>query len=99
MPKARSRMSAPGKATKAAMGLGRVITRCKGHGRPGLTRCAARGRLEQFLRFGLGGNLVDRAGHSDRLSGAAEVGVEASQAAIAPISGLMPTMFMTRVRL
>ena len=35
----------------------------------------------------------------DRLYGAAEVAADPSQAAIAAISGLMPMMFMTRVRL
>ena len=52
-----------------------------------------------FSDFGLGGNLAPSSGRPDRLSGAAEVAAGPCQAAIAAISGLMPTMFMTRVRL
>ena len=52
-----------------------------------------------FSNFGLGGKRASSSGRPDRLSSAAEVAAEPYQAAIAAISGLMPTMFMTRVKL
>ena len=84
----------------AAVGLGRVITR-----RRGCRRTATGGMYckvtvsSMFSDFGLGGKRASSSGRPDRLSSAAEVAAEPYQAAIAAISGLMPTMFMTRVKL
>ena len=82
------------------LGLGRVITR-----RRGCRRTATGGMYckvtvsSMFSDFGLGGKRASSSGRPDRLSSAAEVAAEPYQAAIAAISGLMPTMFMTRVKL
>jgi hypothetical protein len=59
-----------------------------------------RARLEQIsCDLGLAATPAAPSEHPERLWGAADVEVWAHQAAIAPISGLMPMMFMTRVRL
>ena len=88
------------RATPSAKGLGRVITRRRGCGRAatGGKRCKVT-VSSIFFRFRSGRQRGSASGHPDRFSGSVEVAVEPSQGAIAAISGLMPTMFMTRVRL
>ena len=83
------------------MGLGRVITRRRGCRRAGTggMRCKVTPFRTYFSDFGLRGNLVH---HRAILTGSPAL--ERLQPGplrplIAAISGLMPTMFMTRVRL
>ena len=52
-----------------------------------------------FFRFRSGGNRGASLRHPERLCGRAAAYAGASQAPIAAISGLTPTMFITRVRL
>jgi len=84
----------------SAWGLGRVITRRRGYGRAATGEVCCKVTVSiKFFRFRSGRQPGSSSGHSDQLSGCAEVAAEPSQAAIAAISGLTPTMFMTRVRL
>jgi hypothetical protein len=82
------------------MGLGRVITRRRG------CRRAATGGMRcnvtvssTFSDLGLEATLVRRPAIVSGSEAPQRAEAGRSQAAIAAISGLMPTMFMTRVRL
>ena len=65
------------------------------------TRRTGRGAAfsSMFLRFRPGGKPGASCGNSDKSHGGAEAEGQTAYAAIAAISGLTPTMFMTRVRL
>ncbi len=82
------------------VGLGRVITRRRGYRRAatGGMRCKVT-VSSIFFRFRSGRQPGSSSGQPDRLSGCAEPAVGPSQAAIAASSGLMPTIFSTRVML
>src|SRR5262245_36158405 len=86
--------------TATLLTFGRVITRRRGYGRAATGEVCCKVAVSIiFFRFRSGRQPGSSSGHPDQLSGCAEVAAEPSQAAIAAISGLTPTMFMTRVRL
>ena len=82
------------------MGLGRVITRRRGYRRAATGEMRCKVIVSSiFFRFRSGRQPGSSSGHPDRLSGCAELAAGPSQAAIAAIIRLTPTMFITRVRL
>jgi hypothetical protein len=85
---------------KSAQGLGRVITCWSG------CRQTTTGRMsgivagfEHILSIWSGVKPGMSLGHPERLRGHVAAKTKSSQASIAAISGLMPTTFMTRVKL
>jgi hypothetical protein len=80
----------------SALGLGRVITRWRGYLQTTTGRLSGIVAGFEHILPGLGESLVCR---SAILSGPEATERPRPQASIAAINGLMPTMFMTRVKL
>src|SRR5262249_28100388 len=84
----------------AALGLGRVITCWRGYLQTTTGRMSGIVvGFEHILPIWSGRKPGMSLGHPERLRGDVAAKTKSSQASIAAISGLMPTVFMTRVKL